>query len=89
MSDEKANMLKRFQDALAGRRLSGVAAHQINEALCEGRPYRHLCEQDEKLQGILRERLQEVVDRMTEDGVTPAASLLTPHQQKATERRNA
>jgi len=81
--------LKRFQNALRGARLSGTAAHQINQALCSGRPYKHLCNQDEKLPGIWKQQLQEIVDEAIASGVTPSASLLTPHQQKALRKGTA
>lgn len=79
--------LKRFQSALRGARLSGTAAHQINETLCAGGPYEHLCEQGEKLPGIYKLKLQQVVDEALARGVRPSASLLTPCQRKAIQMR--
>lgn len=89
MSGDKSQTLKRFQDALRGRVLSGTAAYEINEALCEGRPYKQLCDMGEKLPGRLKIELQVVVDRMLAEGIKPAMSLLTPHQKRAIERRKA
>ena len=86
---ETSKTLKRFQGALAGHILSGTAAYEINTALCEGRPYKHFCEQGEKLPGIHKDTLQRIVDRMMADGVKPAASLLTAHQKQALRRRLA
>jgi len=86
---EKSDMLKRFNDALAGRTLSGTAAFQINDALSKGGPYRHLCEQGEKLQGIYKLRLQQIVDQMVADGVIASKSLLTAHQRRSLHRRTA
>lgn len=86
MNDESVK-LKHFQDALAGRVLSGIAAHEINVALCGDGPYRHYCEQGEKLPGIYKERLHTIADAMVARGVVPSASLLTEHQRRAIERR--
>lgn len=81
--------LKRFQDALAGRRLSGAAAHEINVALCEDGPYRSICEQGDKMPGIYKNRLQLVVDQMIANGVVASKSLLTRCQKAAQRRRVA
>ena len=85
---DESEKLKRFQDALKGRRLSGIAAHQINVALRGEGPYRELCSQEDKLPGIYKERLQNVVDCMISSGVKASASLLTQHQKKAVTLRN-
>jgi hypothetical protein len=82
-----SDTLKRFQDALAGRVLSGTAAYEINTALSGTGPYRHRCEQGEKLAGIYKDRLQRIVDDMITRGVVASTSLLTPHQQKALQKR--
>lgn len=78
--------LKRFQDALKGRRLSGRAAHEINAALCGAGPYRNLCSQDEKLPGIYKDRLQAIIDQMIAKGVVASTSLLTTCQKAALKR---
>ena len=80
--------LKRFQDALAGRTLSGIAAYEINAALCSVGPYRSLCNQGDKMPGIYKDRLQVIVDKMIADGVVASTSLLTPHQKAAQSRRS-
>lgn len=82
-----SDTLKRFQDALKGRRLSGIAAYEINAALCGVGPYRNFCEQDEKMPGIYKDRLQQIVDRMIANVVVASESLLTPHQKAAIQRR--
>jgi hypothetical protein len=87
MNDCKANVLKRFQDALRGGRLSGTAAHDINSALCAGHAYRHYCEQGDKLPGIHKADLQAIVDRMIAEGIKPSKSLLSPHQKAALKKR--
>jgi len=89
MSSDESIKLKHFQDAIKGRRLSGCAAYEINTALCEEHPYVSYYEQGDTLSSINKPRLQAIVDRMIASGVKPAASLLTPHQQRAIARRNA
>ena len=86
---KRARRVKRFQDALKGRTLSGLVAREINCALCPVGPYRNYCEQGDKMPGIYKERLQVVVDRMIADGVVASTSLLTPHQKAAQQRRSA
>lgn len=86
---EEGMKLKRFHDALRGRRLSGIAAYQINQALCGAGPYREHCSQDEKLPGIHKERLQQIVQDMEQRGVVAPYSLLTPCQQKALQKKDA
>lgn len=80
------DMLKRFQDALKGRKLSWIAASEINTALCGTGPYRYLCSGEQKMPGIYKDRLQAIVDKMIADGVVASKSLLTPHQEKAQRR---
>lgn len=87
--DPRAIKLKHFQDALAGRRLSYSAAHDINSALSGDGPYRRLCDGEEKLPEIHRAALQAIVDRMIADGVVASTSLLTPHQAAALKKRKA
>lgn len=82
-----SDTLKRFQDALKGRRLSGTAAHEINMALCGVGPYRNYCQQDEKMPGIYKDRLQAIVDQMIANGVVASKCLLTPLQKAAIKQR--
>jgi hypothetical protein len=79
--------LKRLQDALKGRMLSGTAAHEINKLLCEGRPYKNFCDQGDKLAGRFKEEIQAIVDGAIAEGVVPAKSLLTAHQKAAVKKR--
>jgi hypothetical protein len=82
--------LKRLQDALKGRVLSGTAAYEINKLLCEGRPYKNFCDQGDKLPGRFKNDIQIVDDDAIAAGVVPAKSLLTSCQRAAIEkRRNA
>lgn len=75
--------LKRFIDAIKGRRLSWTVAAEINEAL--GTKYNG----DDKLSTKHRVLLALIADSMIERGVKPATSLLTPMQKKALARRRA
>ena len=85
----KAQTLKRFQDAISGRKLSGTASHNINSALSGDGPYSRFCDGDEKLPGIHRAALQAIVDRMIADGVVASTSLLTPRQAAALKKYKA
>lgn len=79
----EANRLARFQRAIAGRRMSGEMAYQINEVLCTR--YHEM----DLLSKADRAELQEFVDRKLADGIVPAESLLTPHQQAAQQRKHS
>jgi hypothetical protein len=79
--------LKRLQDALKGRTLSGTAAYEINKLLCEGLPYKNFCDQGDKLAGRFKNDLQAIVDNAIAAGVVPAKSLLTAHQKAAIKKR--
>jgi hypothetical protein len=74
--------LARFVRAIAGRRMSGEMACQVNEVL--GTKYHEM----ELLRKEDRAELQAFVDGKLAEGIQPAASLLTPHQQAAQHRRH-
>jgi hypothetical protein len=81
--------LKRLQDALKGRVLSGTAAYEINKLLCEGRPYKNFCDQGDKLPGRFKNEIQTIVDGAIAAGVVPAKSLLTACQRAAIKKRGS
>jgi hypothetical protein len=83
----KGVTLKRLQDALRGRKLSGIAAYEINRLICGTRSYRSHVSQGDKLPGIHKQPVQAAVDRMIAEGVVAATSLLTPAQKAAIEKR--
>jgi hypothetical protein len=82
MTDESVT-LKHFEDAIAGRRLSGTMAYEINEAI--GSDY----EGGDKLEQPYKNKLAKVALAMIQRGVMPAKSLLTEHQKLAIEMRRA
>lgn len=79
----EARRLARFVRAIGGRRMSGEMAYQVNEVL--GTRYHEM----DLLSKEDRAELQAFVDRKIAEGIQPAESLLTPHQQAAQQRRNA
>lgn len=86
-SSEESQKLKRFEDALHGRRLSGTMAQQINDAVGSRIPsLSAACQQGDKLPTAVRVPLRQICFEMREQGIVPAKSLLTEHQKKAIER---
>jgi len=84
---KNGDTLKRLQDALRGRTLSGTAAYEINTIICGDKPYRSHVEQGDKLPGIFRAAVQEAADRMIADGVIASISLLSRAQKNAIAKR--
>lgn len=76
MSDEPVK-LKRFINAVKGKRLSWTSAYQINKELDT------TYSGDDKLSVRDRARLAEIVFEMEARGVVPAKTLLTECQQAA------
>jgi ParB family transcriptional regulator, chromosome partitioning protein len=84
-SEDRAR-LKRFEDAISGRKLSGVAAHQITEAL-HGFGRLNGYSEGEKLGTRSKRALQDVCNELRARGIVPAETLLTECQQTAITRR--